>query len=239
MHGKTIGVLGGMGPESTAELLVRITRATPVEVEQDHHRVVIDSNPRIPNRTEALLTGNHAPVVDALTATARYLEQAGAQVLGIPCNTAHAFVDAVRQAVSIPVIDMVAQTSRRASELFDAGAAVGILATDGTLHVRLYHDALARVGLAATTPSSPELQRTVMATLDGVKLSGVTSAGARNLTAAIQDMRESSQIKGLIAGCTEASLVLEQHTPPLPWLDPLQELAEALVREATIDEEND
>ena len=63
---KIIGVLGGMGPESSADLLVRITRATPARVEQDHLRVILDSNPKIPNRTDALLSGELEPVIAAL-----------------------------------------------------------------------------------------------------------------------------------------------------------------------------
>ena len=92
MSAKVIGVLGGMGPESTAALLSRITRRTPAATEQDHLRVIIDSNPKIPNRTDALLFGNLAPVIDALSETASNLERAGAEMIGIPCNTAHAFL---------------------------------------------------------------------------------------------------------------------------------------------------
>ncbi len=111
MKQKTIGVLGGMGPESTAELLVWITRCTPAASEQDHLRVIIDSNPKIPNRTEALLSGDLRPVIDALAETAGVLERAGADVIGIPCNTAHAFLTDVRKAVGVPVVDMVEETA--------------------------------------------------------------------------------------------------------------------------------
>jgi aspartate racemase len=227
---KTIGVLGGMGPESTAELLVWITRCTPAAREQDHLRVLIDSNPKIPNRTDALLSGRLGPVIEAMVETALSLERAGAEIIGIPCNTAHAFLSDVRKAVGVPVVDMVDETARRASELFEPAAAIGLLATDGALRSRLYHEALERYGLTGIGPPTPGVQNAIMDALDAVKLHGVSEDAYLALAIGVRDLVGQS-VTALIAGCTEVSLVLRRHRPELPWLDPLQVLAEALVRE--------
>lgn len=229
--GKIIGILGGMGPESTAELLLRITRATPAKVEQDHLRVVIDSNPKIPNRTEALLSGEVEPVVAALADTARNLARAGAQVIGIACNTAHAFLPEVRAAVKVPVLDMVEESAQAARARFGAAAVIGLLATDGTLRTRLFHEALERAGLVAIAPPTAGVQNAVMDALDAVKLHGPSEEAYRVLALAVRDLAAQG-VRALVAGCTEVSLVLARHPPELPWLDPLQVLAEALVREA-------
>ncbi len=236
MVGKTIGVLGGMGPESTAELLVRITRCTPAAVEQDHLRVIVDSNPKIPNRTDALLSGETGAVVKALVDTARNLERAGAQVIGIPCNTAHAFLGEVRAAVEVPIVDMIGEAAERALEAFGSGTTVGLLATDGTLRTRLYHEALEERGLIAMAPSAPGVQYAVMDALETVKLHGVSEDAYNALAVAVRNLAFDGAT-ALLAGCTEVSLVLHRHTPDLPWLDPLQILAEALVREATADDQ--
>jgi aspartate racemase len=227
---KTIGVLGGMGPESTAELLVWITRCTPAAREQDHLRVLIDSNPKIPNRTDALLSGRLGPVIEAMVETALSLERAGAEIIGIPCNTAHAFLSDVRKAVGVPVVDMVDETARRARELFEPAAAIGLLATDGALRSRLYHEALERYGLTGIGPPTPGVQNAIMDALDAVKLHGVSEDAYLALAIGVRDLVGQS-VTALIAGCTEVSLVLRRHRPELPWLDPLQVLAEALVRE--------
>ena len=226
-----VGVLGGMGPESTAELLVRITRCTPAAMEQDHLRVICDSNPKIPNRTEALLSGETGPIIEALAQTALNLERAGAEIIGIPCNTAHAFLTDVRTAVGVPVLDMIGETATRALDIFGEGTVVGLVATDGTLRTRLYHDALEGVGLAAMSPSASGIQYAVMDALDSVKLHGPTDDAYGALGAAVRDLT-SNGATAVIAACTEVSLVFERHPPDLPWLDPLQVLAEALVREA-------
>jgi aspartate racemase len=109
---KKIGILGGMGPEATADLFFRIIRATPVENDQDHVKVIIYSNPQIPDRTEAILYSGSNPVPE-ITATAKILEASEADFLIMPCNTAHYFILDIRKAVGIPILDMIELTVKR------------------------------------------------------------------------------------------------------------------------------
>ena len=220
-----------MGPMSTAELFVRVVRATPVAREQDHLHILVDNNPKIPDRTEALRSGDTAPAVEALRETARNLERSGAELIGIPCNTAHVFLSEIRASVTVPVLDMVDEAARRARELFGERTVVGLLATDGTLETGLYHDALDRRGLVAVAPR-PGTQANVMSVIHDVKLRDTLPDCMERLEEAIEDLSEQGAT-ALIPACTEISLVLSRHAPELPWLDPLQVLAEALVREAT------
>jgi aspartate racemase len=125
---------------------------------------------------------------------------------------------------------MVDEAARRAGEAFGAGAAIGLLATDGVHLSRIYHDALARRSLTAVTPDA-EGQSTVMAVIGEVKRSGVAERQRAALAGPILELRRRGAT-ALIAGCTEISLVLASHPPDLPWLDPLDVLAEALVRGA-------
>jgi len=231
MKQKVVGILGGMGPESTADLFLKIIRSTPIAREDDHLRVIVDNNPKIPNRTDAILSGDTEPAIAGLCETARNLEGAGAELIGIPCNTAHAFLTEVRDSVSVPVLDMIDETAQHAKEALGPGNSFGILATDGTLRTRLYHDALDRHGLSAAVPGA-DAQNALMQTIGEVKLAGVCGSSVRLVALAIDDLTRQG-VRALIAGCTEVSLVLDEHTPDLTWLDPLQVLAEALVREAT------
>lgn len=231
MKQKVVGVLGGMGPESTAELLAKIVRSTPVTREQDHLRVIVDSNPKVPDRTEALLSGETSAVVEALSQTARNLERAGAEVIGVPCNTAHAFLTDIRGSVEVPVLDMIDEAARRALREFGARAVIGVLATDGTHEVGLYEAALSSYDLVPVAPASSRVQQGVMNGLREVKLRGVTAGARQALEVAAEDLVERGNAEALIAGCTEVSLVFECSPPDLPWLDPLQVLAEAMIRE--------
>ena len=137
----------------------------------------------------------------------------------------------MRDAVGVPVIDMIGETALRALEIFGEGTTVGLLATDGTLRTRLYHEALEEVGLVAMAPTVSGVQFAVMDALDAVKLHGVSEDASSALGIAVANLA-SEGATALIAGCTEVSLVLSRYSPDLPWLDPVQILAEALVREA-------
>ena len=100
---KVIGILGGMGPLATADLFQKITLHTAASCDQDHPRVCIDSNTNISDRTAALLHGGADPVPE-MVKSAQRLESIGADLLIMPCNTAHNFYDAVASSVSIPVL---------------------------------------------------------------------------------------------------------------------------------------
>lgn len=230
MTQKVVGILGGMGPESTAALYEEIIRRTPIATEQDHLHLIIDSNPKVPDRTRALLSGNTAGVISALTESARRLERAGAELMGMPCNTAHAFLAEIRAAVGVPVLDMPGETAWRALETFGDDAVIGLLATDGTLEAGIYHHALARHGLRLAVPRE-ERQTAVMTVITEVKRVGAARADLEALAPAIVELAAGGAT-ALVAGCTEISLALARRQPPLPWLDPLVVLAERLIEEA-------
>ena len=109
MEKKIIGILGGMGPLATADLFQKIILHTRAETDQQHLHVIVDSNTNIPDRTAALLHGSADPTPE-LVKSARRLADAGAEVLIMPCNTAHNFHAAVQAAVDIPVLHMIALT---------------------------------------------------------------------------------------------------------------------------------
>ena len=118
---KTLGVLGGMGPAATLDFLAKVQAATPVAREQDHLRVLVDINPHVPDRN--LEGSDPGPV---LASMAVGLREAGAQVLAIACNTAHAYAQEVK-ASGLPLIDML-ETAGQVARLGGA-TRVGVLGT--------------------------------------------------------------------------------------------------------------
>src|SRR5262245_15757820 len=137
-----LGVLGGMGPAATLEFLAKVQAYTPAEKDQDHIRVIADINPKAPDRN---VPGAGTGPVFAEMAGA--LRGAGAEVLAMPCNTAHAHADLIQRASGLPLIDMIELGAEAAAR---AGAMrVGVLGTKGAL--RLYREYLAAkaMGLVA------------------------------------------------------------------------------------------
>jgi len=226
MPGKIVGILGGMGPEATADLFLKIIKATPSKKDQDHLHIIVDCNPQIPDRTAAILSGGEDPA-PLLTATARNLEKSGAQFIVIPCNTAHYFHGQISEAVSIPVLHMMKETTQELSRMGVRKA--GLLASTGTIKSGLYHEALSAAGIGVLVPEG-ESQEEVMGAIYGVKSGEFTQSAARVLRIAEELIAAGAD--AVIAGCTEIPLILHDGEASKPVVDATTALARAAVREA-------
>ncbi|MCS7050832.1 MAG: amino acid racemase [Thermomicrobium sp.] len=221
-----IGILGGMGPLATVDLYRKIIEATPAERDQDHLPVVIDAEPRIPDRTAALL-GRGPDPTPWLIAGARRLEAAGADFLVVACNTAHAFLPVVQEHIAIPFVSMIAETAERLVALLSPGSLVGVLATEGTIASQLYQVALAERGLQVLIPDR-ERQNWLSRAIARVKAGTVDEEASTLVRAAAQWAIERGA-RALVLGCTELPLIMPEGTLPVPIVDPTRLLARAAV----------
>jgi aspartate racemase len=133
---KTVGILGGMGPEATVEFMRRLIASVPAEDDRDHLHMLVDNNPKVPSRIAALIEKageNPAPV---LAKMAKGLETAGADFLAMPCNTAHAYLPEIRAAIAIPVLDMIALSVEEIARLTPQPRAIGLLASPAARRLR-------------------------------------------------------------------------------------------------------
>jgi aspartate racemase len=164
---KTVGVIGGMGPGATAQFLQCVVDATEAGRDQDHLHLLIESDPAIPDRTLALVGDGPSPL-GALVRVARRLEQMGADLLVMPCNTAHAYAAEIARSVGIPLVSLVAETAAYLAALNPRPARAGVLATTGTVASGVYQAALGAVGIETIVPTDRE-QEQVMAAVYGLK----------------------------------------------------------------------
>ncbi|HSB71722.1 MAG TPA: amino acid racemase [Candidatus Methylomirabilis sp.] len=227
MGEKSVGIMGGMGPEATVDLFHKILAATPAKIDQEHLHIIIDCNSKIPSRPAALLEGGPDPT-PLLQATARNLERAGADFLVVACNTAHLFYDRIVEAVRIPVLHIVDEAIGEAQRRYPRLQSVGVLAGRGAIRLRLYQDRLEAKGIRAIVPSDTD-QEIVVSVITRVK------AGDRGpvVRSRIQEVAERLARAGsqvVFTGCTELPLVLEDGDVSVPILDPTAVLAEATVR---------
>lgn len=214
---KTLGVLGGMGPAATLDFLAKLQAATPVKREQDHLRVLVDINPKVPDRNVS--TSDPGPV---LAAMATGLRDGGAQVLAIACNTAHAYAEEVR-ASGLPLVDML-ETAGLAAQAKGASI-VGVLGT--SLALGLYRDRFSHMGLEVVMLDDHE-QVEFMALLYRIK-QGDIGEGSRETMAALAHRLVGKGAQGVVAGCTEVPLVLSAADLSVPFLDATEELAKRCV----------
>jgi len=229
MDEKIIGILGGMGPEATADLYHRIIRATPAKKDRDHPRTIIYSNTKVPDRTAAIIGEGPSPLGEMIKAGAA-LEQAGADFLIMPCNTAHYFIDDLRAKLGIPVLDMIELTAEAfADRLPDAGRA-GLIATDGTVKSGIYERRFSDKGVEIVMPSKEMQSESMKAIYDKIKAGDLQEG--REVILRVADELVIKDVQAILCGCTEVSLVLKDGDLTIPVIDPLQVLAERAVSHA-------
>lgn len=203
-----LGVVGGVGPAATVDFLRKVVANTPASRDQDHLRLLVEQNPQIPDRTEHLLGDGMDPTL-ALYATCKKLQAGEADLIAIPCNTAHAFVEALQSELDIPIMNMLTVTVKHIREAFATLQRVGLLATSGTVSSGVYKRALEDYGLEEVVPSA-ETQARVMNAIygpEGVKAGFISATSVAEVDAAIDDLAEQGA-EIIILGCTELPLLL-------------------------------
>ena len=222
---KTIGIIGGMGPLATYDLAEKILNNTVASCDQDNIPVLIDCNTRIADRTAAILHGGADPRPE-MKKSAKRLEEAGADVLIMACNTAHYFYDSVCEGINIPVLHMPRLTAQL---LLKKGVKkAGVLATDGTCQSGVYGKALEEEGIEPVYPSS-EKQGIIMSLIyDHVK-AGKMDFSDLDIDGVIFEMKEKGA-EVLILGCTELPMAFDIiGDTGIPSVDPTDVLARAAV----------
>jgi aspartate racemase len=228
-----VGILGGMGPAATIDLMRRIMDATQAGDDADHIHLIVDQNPRVPSRIKALIERTGASPADELVRMAKNLEEAGATMLAIACNTAHAYAGAIAAAVSIPLLDMIELTAEEIAGRPLKNRRVGMLASTAVLQLGLYERAFGAHGIETRYPK-PEEQEQVLDLIKAVKAGRVTELrGAFNRLARrfLSDDLDLS-----VVACTELSLLTDGLDAEIQVVDALDVLVSAIVRRAAASE---
>jgi aspartate racemase len=232
MKEKTIGILGGMGPEATVDCHARIIQNTPAKTDQQHLRVVIDSNPKVPDRTAAI-TGKGPSPVPVLVNGCRALQAAGADFIIIPCVSAHFYLAEIRRQVKLPILSIYDAVADTISSDHPDIRTVGLMGTSGTISGGLFQKRLAAANCKTIVPDDRQ-QAKVMAAIYDIKNSAAPRSRKQitlDLVAvALSLVSEGAQ--GIIAGCTEIPLALAQQHLSVPYFDALTILARAAIIEA-------
>ncbi len=219
---KTVGILGGMGPEATAQLYVEIIKIFQqrygAQYDADFPEMIFLNLP-LPDVVEE--KGSTEQIIELLQQGVRKLEQAGADFIAVPCNTAMAFLSEMRKVVSIPFVSIVEETAKVVKRR--NFTKVGIVATEMTLRSGIYTQALGKSLLEPSEEQKIQITRIIMAILAGEK----NEEDRKNLQEIILDLRMGGA-ETVILGCTELPLLLTGDDA----IDTIKVLAEAVVREA-------
>ena len=226
---RTVGILGGMGPEATILLMQKLLRAVPANDDADHIPLITHQNPCVPSRLAALLGGpaketapDPGPVLAQMACD---LQAAGAAALAMPCNTAHHFAAEIKAACPLPFLDML---DLSAQALAAKGAArIGLLASPAVRLTGVFDRPFAAHNLQAVYPRNDE---TVMSVIRAIK-SGQPGDSAAVIAQAGALMQQGCD--HILVACTELSLLTDDLPTDIPWTDSLDCLTQAIVAFST------
>jgi aspartate racemase len=219
---RLIGVLGGMGPLATVDFMHKVIAATPAQRDQDHVPLIVYSVPQIPDRVRAAAAGTDQPV-SAILAGVRMLEQAGVELIAMPCNTAHAWYDQLAAATDIPILHMADAVRQRIGERRET---VALLATTGTVHAGFYQRYLTTAERTVRLPDA-DIQNLLTRAIAAVKTGDLATA-RRTMTSAAEALLDGGADRLLLA-CTELPLAANGTPVAGRCIDATACLAEACV----------
>tara|TARA_Y100000741_G_scaffold353856_1_gene327501 strand:- start:378 stop:1121 length:744 start_codon:yes stop_codon:yes gene_type:complete len=216
------GVLGGMGPLATVDFMSMVIDLCPIVTEDDHVRLLVDQNPHIPNR-QIVSNIKSKNIGSMLADGALKLQNAGADFIVMPCNTAHMFSDDIKTRINIPFIHIVDETINEITAYFPDKKSVGIMATSACINAKIYQDGLTVNNKKFHLPSESyqdECMKSIFDIKEGTEISNPADSMykiANHLT------EKGAEI--LIAGCTEIPLVLKNEDLNVPLISSTEVLA--------------
>lgn len=224
---KTLGIIGGMGPLATVDLMNKIINLTDANYDNEHIHIIVDCNTKIPDRTEAILYKGRNPV-ECMLKSAKMLENAGAQVLMIACNTAHYFYPDICRHINSEILHMPRETSIEISRL--GIKKVGLLATNATIVSGIYQRELDEQKVECVTPSENGQEQIMDLIYNEIKKGSIN---VNILPLAIELERMSNEgADCFILGCTELPIAFKYLNIPFKSIDPTEILAKAAIRKA-------
>ncbi len=223
---KIVGILGGMGPEATVDLMQRIIYLTPALDDIDHIRCIVDNNPKVPSRIKAIIEENGEDPGPCMADMGRRLESWGADFLAIACNTAHHYYSAVQDAVNIPVINLIDIVSNHVKNTYPEHDKVGLLASPAVAITGLYTKRFKKLGIEEVLPD-PDYQEHLFTLIREVKKGNTTTQLLDEYRKVCQNLLHKGA-KTAIVGCTELSTLGGEL--PIHTIDAAQILAMEIVR---------
>ncbi len=215
-----LGILGGLGPMSSVYFYEMLTEHTEAVCDQDHLNIVISSHASTPDRTAYILGNSDKNPLDTMIEDVKRLEKYGAEIIAIPCNTAHYFYNELKKTAGIPILNIIEETVDVA---YRSGTeCIGVLATDGTVRTESYQKVCAEHGIRCEVPAEKE-----QAWLMDIIYNDIKSGRGANMKKFSEICRslEARGCQRLVLGCTELSLIKRDEGLGEIFLDSLEALA--------------
>ncbi len=224
-NGKLLGILGGLGPMSTVYFYEMLTTLTKADCDQEHIDIVISSRATTPDRTAFITGASTDDPLSAMIPDAKKLVEFGAELIAIPCNTAHYFYDSLAEKIDVPILNIIEESVKALKA--DGVKRFGLLATDGTVNSRTYQKYCEVHDIECIVPDASHQARVMELIYSQIKMG--KDADMESFFEIAHYMR-SLGCERLILGCTELSLIKKQANLGGFYVDSLECLALATIR---------
>lgn len=224
-NGKLLGILGGLGPMSTVYFYEMLTTLTKADCDQEHIDIVISSRATTPDRTAFITGASDEDPLSKMIPDAKKLVKFGAQLIAIPCNTAHYFYDSLAKSIDVPILNIIEESVKALKA--NGVSRFGLLATDGTVNSRTYQKYCEIHDIECITPDEAHQARVMEIIYSQIKMG--KDADMESFFEIAHYMR-SLGCERLILGCTELSLIKKRANLGEFYVDSLECLALATIR---------
>ena len=226
---KVLGIIGGMGPSATADLFMKIIKHTNVKTEEEHLRILIDNNPKLPNRQNAIMYGTESPL-PMLIEMAQGLERAGADFLILGANTPHYYFDNIVEAINIPMLHIIDEAIKYIIKYKNNTKSIGIMATNAAIKTALFQKSIEKFGLVSVIPEE-QFQEILHNAIFQYKVDSDIVKFKEKATEVLSHIKEKG-VDAIILGCTELPIVLQETEGTTPIIDPNEIIAKRVVEYA-------
>jgi aspartate racemase len=222
---KKVGIIGGMGPEATLNFFRKIIEFTDAKSDQEHVNMIIDNNTNIQDRSVFILKGEPSPK-EELIGTAKKLQNYGAEIIAMPCNTAHFFYEDIKSSIDIPIINMIEETANHILKE-KKNKEIILLSTEGTYKSKIYEKVFKRKDLDLIIPSKNH-QKKIMDLIYKVKKNEKINYSKVNEI--LKQIKVSDEI--FLLGCTELPIIFQNQKISEEYIDTVEILAKEVVLKA-------
>ena len=222
---RSVGILGGMGPQATLLLMKKVFEAVSAKDDNQHIPLVVHQNTQVPSRIKFIIDGGQDNPLPVLRKMAYDLTTLGCDLLAMPCNTAHFFYQEIASNVDVPFLNMIESSSLEIKRL--GLKKVGILASPAVRLVKVFDPYFEAYGLEQVYANDAVMLNIIR----NIKGNDFSTELTKDLVLESKKLIDKG-CDGLLIACTEISLLVDCIPEEFIWVDSLNSLTNQILLEA-------
>jgi aspartate racemase len=201
-------IIGGMGTEATETFIHILNERTHAESDQEYLNYILVNHSTIPDRTDYILDHSKPNPLIPLAEDIKQQSALHPDFFAIPCNTAHYFYNDLQELTDIPILHMPKETVKAIKDYAPNAKKVGLIATKGTLHDKIYDKEIIDAGYELVKPTNKIADQTMTLIYDDIKAKNYVDESLYHLI--LSQMVEGLKCDIVILGCTELSVAQQR-----------------------------